>query len=129
MLGPEVCTGPWRGCIPGDSARELSASGAVEGSLDDGDRTVSSDGTPYDLWVFAGKRREEIIITMESSAVDAYLIIAHAGAALADDDDSGGGTNARIRLTLPADGYYLIVANAIGRKSRGAYRIRVVSEP
>jgi hypothetical protein len=126
-LDAAQCVTDWQRCLGAVKARELSAPGA-QGELTDAAATLS-DGSPYDLWVYRGKRREELVIGMQSAGLDTYLLIAHGGTILGDDDDGGGGTNSQLRMTLPADGVYLIVANAVGARSRGTYTLSVRSDP
>src|SRR5687767_11666598 len=65
------------------------------------------DGRPYDFWVFAGRRGETVIITMESRSFDTYLYLGTLRRGsfqeIARDDDGGNGTNSRLEVRLPED--------------------------
>jgi hypothetical protein len=116
-------------CVASDSIREIKLSIPAVGILSDTSALQLYDSTAYQMWLYRGKRNEEIVVTMHSDALDAYLVVAVAGVTLADDDDGGGGTNARLRIRLPADGSYLIVANSATRSGRGRYELTVEPEP
>ncbi|MEO7646622.1 MAG: caspase family protein [Gemmatimonadaceae bacterium] len=87
------------------------------------------DKSHYDQWTYDGRRGERIQITLESSAFDAYLLLARQNGEsvepLEQDDDGAGGTNARIIVELPADGTFLVMANSFGEGAVGAYTLRV----
>jgi len=89
------------------------------------------DGSFADLYAFAGVAGQQIAISLNSAAFDAYLILADANANLiAEDDDGGGGTNARIPrgsgfISLPATGLYLIAANSLNANETGDYALKV----
>lgn len=81
----------------------------------------------YDLYVFDARAGQQLITLMESSDFDAFLSFGPVRAGAVEvtdsDDDSGGGTNARIRITIPADGTYGIHARGLGAGAEGAYTI------
>jgi hypothetical protein len=63
---------------------------------------------------------------MESDAFDSFLYLVGPGLDQAlSNDDGGGGLNARIEVTLPADGPYRVVASSITQGATGGYTIRV----
>ncbi|HYR07590.1 MAG TPA: hypothetical protein VEQ60_07470 [Longimicrobium sp.] len=84
------------------------------------------DGRPYDAWVFAGRRGETVIITMESRSFDTYLYLGTLRRGsfqeIARDDDGGNGTNSRLEVRLPEEGTYVIRASAL-RQATGAYTL------
>ena len=94
-----------------------------------GDLTDNSprhdDGTPYDSYVFEGKKGEAVAIGMKASTFDSFLILRKRGEAhdLASDDDSGGGRDALLRYVLPSDGTYEIRANSVADDGRGVYSL------
>lgn len=103
--------------IPGEVTR---------GSLNSGvPRTA--DGRPYDAWVFAGRRGETVIVTMESRSFDTYLYLGTLRRGsfqeIAHDDDGGNGTNSRLAVRLPEDGTYVIRAAALRQATTGAYTL------
>jgi len=109
----------------------------ARGELDASDPVMGADQSPYEVWSYRGKAGETLTITMRSVQADAYLIVVRQAAGgletLAEDDDGlGGGTSdAGLRVRLPADGDYLIVANSSGQLGKeylfGRYALEVVS--
>lgn len=73
-----------------------------------------NDETWRQLYSFEGHANEEIIINMTTTDqdLDAYLVLVGPdGQRVAENDDStDGSTNSEIRMTLPTDGTYVIVA-------------------
>lgn len=112
-----------------ESAAPAAADTTIRGTLAQGDAVLESDGSYVDYHTYQGRRGERLSITLESSEFDAYLFLAAGSPAsyelLADDDDGGGGTNARIDITLPADGDYTILVNSYAAGETGAYVLRV----
>ncbi len=104
----------------------------VTGTLQTTDCRLS-DGSFADIYSFAGFSGQQIAITLDSTAFDAYLfLLSSAAAVLAENDDGGGGTNARIPatsgfFTLPSTGLYLIAANSFGPGETGAYTLRLTT--
>lgn len=105
-----------RPLVPGEITR---------GSLSNSDLR-SERGSHYDEYTFNGRRGETVIVQMESDDFDAYL---HLGTArrgswreLSYDDDGGNGRDARIQLTLPEDGPYVVRASSLNR-STGQYTL------
>lgn len=100
----------------------------VTGALESSD-PVLADRSRYDRWTYDGRGGERIQVTLESSAFDAYLVVARQTGgtfeALGQDDDGAGGTDARVTVELPADGTYLVLANSYGEGATGAYTLRV----
>lgn len=109
----------------------------ANGDLDRSDPTLVSDRTPYEVWSYGGTAGEVLTITMRSTRVDAYLMVMREGAngveTIAEDDDGlgAGTTDAGLRIELPADGEYLIVANSAATLGPqffyGPYGLEVVS--
>jgi hypothetical protein len=100
----------------------------VNGTLTARDGKLS-DGTSFQAFYFNGFQGDRISVTMRASAFDAYLHFGQLGgaAALATDDDSGGGTNAKVSITLPATGTYVIIANVLSGTGGGAFTVDVRS--
>ncbi|MDB4949085.1 MAG: peptidase [Gemmatimonadetes bacterium] len=99
------------------------------GTLAETDPTLESDGSHYDLYTFNARRGQRLQVTMKSSDFDAYLgwgsLKNGEFEAAESDDDGGGGTDARVRVTVPADGPYVIRANSVGAGRTGAYSLLV----
>lgn len=109
-----------------DSFPRIAMGRSVSGALSDRS-PVRTDDTPFQGYVFEGRRGETVQIDMEAAGFDAYLSVGRAGSdsILGNDDDGGEGTNARLTVTLPQDGRYVVMANAIGKDARGAFTLRM----
>ncbi|NEO86482.1 MAG: tetratricopeptide repeat protein [Spirulina sp. SIO3F2] len=85
---------------------------------------LDQDGSYYNVHWLEGQAGEQVVITLESRAFDAYLIVAdEEGNKITEDNDSGGGTNARVVVTVPANGIYGVLANTAQGGETGAYRL------
>ncbi|NPV67984.1 MAG: hypothetical protein HPY64_12640 [Anaerolineae bacterium] len=74
----------------------------------------------FQQYSFNGAAGDRVVITMEalSGNLDPLLLLGDAALNLiAEDDDSGGGFNARLEVTLPADGVYIVEATRYGQDS------------
>jgi hypothetical protein len=94
------------------------------GSIQFGE-TVTGDlqSAAGDRWTFSGAAGEIVDIRLDSADFDPALeLIAPDGSSLDTDDDGGVGLNAEIRVMLPADGEYTILARGFGGGS-GAYSL------
>ena len=117
-------------------ARETAASVAgctaisygqtIDGTLSSTDPSSRFGANRADCFAFSGNAGEQIALTMNSTAIDAYLrLMDAAGQILAFNDDLGDGTNnSRIAFTLPASGTYLIEATSLDG-SLGTYTINL----
>ncbi len=85
------------------------------------------DASPFQVWYFEGRAGQRITVNMRSADFDNFLHIGRVGAkvTLGSDDDSGGGTNARVSVTLPENGLYAIIANALRPNGSGSYTLHV----
>ena len=87
---------------------------------------MAPDDSFYDEWTFTGRAGDRVVITLRSGDFDAYMSFGRQGDewdALESDDDSGGGTDARLEVTLPANGIYVIRANTLSSGETGAYTL------
>lgn len=98
----------------------------VSGRLAD-DSPIYIDRTPFVAYSFEGRAGQTLEIEMRAADFDAYLVLGDVAgdSILARDDDSLGGTDAFITARLPADGRYVVMANAIERDARGAFSLRL----
>jgi Calx-beta domain-containing protein/pre-peptidase/VCBS repeat protein len=91
------------------------------------------DGNFVDVYTFTGTANQQVSITLDSIAFDAYLyLLAPNGTLLSSDDDGGGGTDARIPtaggfITLPTNGTYTIYATSFEAEETGAYTLRLTA--
>ena len=106
---------------------------AVNGALAITDCPININDQPYytDLYSFSGFAGQQISMSMNSTAIDSYLILhTPSGTGSLVDDDSGGSNNARIpasgMLTLPESGIYTIEASSSGPGEAGNYTVTVV---
>ncbi len=82
-----------------------------------------------DKYSFSGTAGQQIVISMNSSAVDSFLLLYTSGGQfLTSDNDGGGGLNARIppgtgSFTLPATGNYIIEASTNVGFQTGSYTV------
>ncbi len=85
------------------------------------------DGSFFDRIILFLDQGETIRVAMNSSAVDAFLMIVDAGwtEALDGDDDSGVGTNALVDFSAPERNYYWVVANSFGGGETGNYSLTI----
>lgn len=82
------------------------------------------DGTYADYYLLYGDAGQRIVLELRSAEFDAFLFVfSEDGQLVALDDDSAGQSNARIEMTLPSTGAYLVVANAYGPGQTGAYTL------
>jgi predicted nucleic acid-binding Zn finger protein len=100
----------------------------LAGELGNGD-AVHSDGSWYDTYTFTGRRGDSVRVLMRSRQFDTYLYVGRMvdgqWQSLASDDDSGGDTDSLIEIVLPADGEYVIRANALSDGDGGAYTLQL----
>lgn len=109
-------------------SRPLAIGQTVEATLASTD-TELDDGRPFHQYTIEGRPGERYIVTMRSRAFDAYLdwgrLAAGVFDATASDDDSAGDTDARLEITLPSEGVFVLRAHALERGQSGAYTISV----
>jgi hypothetical protein len=98
----------------------------VNGELTARDPKLEDD-SHYDLYTFRGRRGERVTFTLRSRAFDAYLAFGRMAGGKFDsirtDDDGAGGTDARVSVTLDADGEYAVRANSLAQDQTGAYTL------
>jgi parallel beta-helix repeat protein len=110
----------------------LNGSQSVNGSLTSGDCYFlpgTRGGSYLDTFTFSGIAGQQIVITMNSGDIDAFLYLrAPGGAYIDEDDDANGGTNARIPteggfFTLPSTGIFTIYATSFDPSDFGSYTL------
>ena len=97
------------------------------GSLEQGDRVISDDGSLYDSYPIEGKAGESFNISLESDEFDAFVALIDAKGNIVDqnDDISQEDSNSRIRVTLPEDGIYNVIVNTYDEGGTGKYVLTV----
>ncbi|HST61779.1 MAG TPA: hypothetical protein VLK84_23970 [Longimicrobium sp.] len=107
---------------------DLARGSTVVGRLDRVDRRLE-DGSLYEDWTYRGEAGETVRLHMRSPDFDAYLafgrMVNGAWEELAHNDDGAEGTGSDLTVTLPADGEYVIRANAFSSGSSGRYTLVV----
>lgn len=108
------------------NVRTLALNAPQAGTLASGDGQLNS-GEYVDAYSFAGRRGQALDIRLTSTAFDPYVMIAGPGDfnVQNDDDMEAGGKDARVSVTLPADGTYTIRATSYQPGETGAYRLVV----
>lgn len=106
--------------------REIRLNGmAIADILTSSSRTLP-DGSYYEAYQFQGQAGQRITIDMRSGSgsIDPYLVLfAPNGRRIAEDDDGGGGKNARVDVTLPMTGRYILYANSYEVGVRGSFTL------
>ena len=115
---------------PGTAPIQVGQS--VTGTLQEGDPTVFGRGR-FRAYRFEGTRGQRLLATMQSSDFDTYLIVGRMVGPLMDEvrsnDDAGEGTDSRVRVTLPENGTYLVVAQSYSADGTGAYTLDLRAAP
>jgi hypothetical protein len=94
----------------------------VNGTLD-ADADTLDNGEYYNVHTFEGTEGQEVVIEMVSEAFDTYLVVFDPEGNRVAENDDGDGSNALVRLTLPATGTYTVWATSYGAGEVGSYRL------
>ena len=79
-----------------------------------------------DEWTYSAMGGQDIVVTMESDEVDAYLLVLrNDGSEVARDDGGGSDRIAQVELQAPVAGRYTILATSYDSEKQGRYTIRV----
>ncbi|HUF52004.1 MAG TPA: PPC domain-containing protein [Longimicrobiales bacterium] len=115
------------------SVQPLTAGREVVGRLDHADAELS-DGSRYEHWTYSAQRNERLVITLRSTAFDAYLSVGRmpdngAFIEVANNDDAAGaeGTDARVVMIVREAGEYVIRVNTFGPDQAGEFRLLLES--
>ncbi|MEM7769594.1 MAG: PPC domain-containing protein [Cyanobacteria bacterium P01_A01_bin.37] len=97
------------------------------GILENGDQTIASDQSLYDEYSFEGRAGQPVIITLESTDFDTYLILVSPDQRLLNENDdiSEANSNSSLTTILPVTGTYLAIANAFDSSGQGNYTLTV----
>jgi len=102
----------------------ISIGQSLRGSLANGDTTLSS-GEFIDNYRFVGQAGQRVVIDLQSSAFDTYMILVAPSGAQEDNDDTGGATNSRIETVLAESGEYRLGVTSFAANETGAYDLSV----
>jgi uncharacterized protein (TIGR03437 family) len=85
----------------------------------------TSHGTYLDAYWFTAAANDNVVISMNSTVFDSFLVLqANSGDPnIAFDDNSGGGQNARITRRIGTAGNYIIIATPYEPNKTGAYTL------
>jgi len=110
-----------------ENAKRIELNGPeISDILKQGDKVLPFDNSFYHVYAFTGKAGQQVTIEMNSKEVDSYLILlTEDGSELAQDDDSGGEKDAKISITLPTDGTYILLVNSYEAGESGSYRLKL----
>jgi len=112
--------------LPLHAQSSIRVGQTVRGELSATDPKAGDD-SHYDLFTFRARRGERVTFTLRSSAFDAYVAVGRMEGGEFDqiesDDDGAGGTDARVTLTFPQDGEYVVRANSLSTGETGAYTL------
>jgi plastocyanin len=100
----------------------------ISGELSTSDPRMD-DNSRYDLYSFTGRRGQQVVVTMRSTAFDSYLALGQIEGeefnSLESDDDTGGGDDAQVTYRITRDGSYVIRANSLFANETGAYTVQM----
>lgn len=115
--------------LPLSAQTPLRVGQTLTGTLDASDPQMQ-EGPHYDAYVLRGQPGQRVVVRMRSDDFDAYLHYGRAGAdgweATLVDDDGGDGLNARLTLTLDAEGGYELRASSLDEEELGTYEISLM---
>jgi len=105
---------------------DLTLNGAaINDRLGPGDNILPVDNSFFKVYRFEGRAGQQVVIEMLSREIDPFLILIGPNRReIAQDDDSAGGKNARIAVTLPVSGTYMLIANSYQAGESGNYILR-----
>ncbi len=88
---------------------------------------VLTDGSFADKFSFTGSANQAVTILHDGTSTnfDAYLVIDGPGGYHQEDDDGGGNRDAKLVLTLPTAGTYVITATTYDPNQTGNYTLSV----
>lgn len=106
--------------------KSITIGQSVESRLNE--QSTKREEIPYERWIFAGRKGQQITIEMSSDQFDSQLRLIDANENIITTDDNGGiGYNARIVISLPKDGSYQLETSANWKERGGNYRLSIVN--
>ena len=88
--------------------------------------TLRDDNSYADVYTYNAQAGETVTFTMRSGDVDSWIVVDEVNGPLFEhDDDSGGGHDAKLTITFPRSGPYLVLANTVEPKAPGRYSFSV----
>ncbi|MFB2972979.1 trypsin-like peptidase domain-containing protein [Aerosakkonema sp. BLCC-F183] len=113
----------------GNQPQSLVLNGVpINDRLGPGDNILPVDNSFFKVYTFQGTVGQQVAIEMISREIDPFLILIGPNRReIAQDDDSAGGKNARIAVTLPMSGTYLLLANSYEPGESGSFILRALA--
>ena len=113
------------GQLPATPGVAIGSGRTEQGALAEGDATLGS-GEFVDRFGFVGRAGESVVIDLQSTAFDPYVILQPpSGQQLENDDWEGARDRSRIESTLPSDGMYQVLVTTYRPGEAGAYTLQV----
>lgn len=106
------------------AGQALAIGSPVNGQLAAGDSTLQS-GEFFDVYTLTADPGTQLVLDMQSAAVDTYLAAFGSGGYEVSNDDAsgGGGTNSRLDVTVPDTGVLTVAATSYAGGETGPYRL------
>ena len=104
----------------------LAQTRTEQGALASGDRQLES-GEFFDEYTFMGRAGQRVVLTLQSTEFDTYLIlIAPSGENTQNDDDGENNTQrSRIRHQLTETGTWQVWVTSYGKGETGPYELTI----
>lgn len=103
---------------------ELTEGEPIEDALDEQDGHNFKDGSRVDVVKMRGTAGEPVVVEALSEVIDTHLTLyGPDGSIVAVNDDGPTGLDARIAMTFPTDGTYLVMVSGFGPDDLGPYRL------
>ncbi|MEO0324986.1 MAG: hypothetical protein AAF447_18635, partial [Myxococcota bacterium] len=103
---------------------QLALGQQQQAALQEGDLRLPS-GELADVYRFVAEAGRELMVEMESDALDSYVMLFGPEGELWENDDHGGGLDSALDVRLPLAGTYHLVATSYRGDMSGAYRLKV----
>jgi hypothetical protein len=114
------------GSFPAQS--KIRVGQTIQESLSSSDERMEEDGSLYDLHTLKARKGQRIIIELSSQSFDPYLTLLESdGTEILSADGDRAGRVARIQITLPYTGEYIIRVNGLDKNGAGRYTLTVKS--
>lgn len=102
---------------------------SISGRLSTEDRMLTGDSTYFQVYTLPLEPNQTVTVDMESSEMDAYLVLTKGRSSdrLAENDDGGGNCNARVVFTATDDHPLRVMVNTASQPRRqvGTFTLRV----
>ena len=106
------------------SATPIRSGQTVSGQLTRSD-TRRADGSYADSYLYTGRAGEQLTVTLRSTGFNAWVVVDEPAGPFREHGGSSGGNVARLTVTLPRSGQYIILANSVDANATGSYTMVV----